>query len=420
MSKFAEVFKNRNFLFLWLGQIISQVGDRLNQLALIAFVYLRTPGSSLQMAKVLSFTIIPVFLIGPLAGVYVDRWNRRRTMYICDFLRSCLVLTIPLFLFYTQHISYIYIIIFLVFCIGRFFIPAKLALIPDLVKKKDLLIANSLVNTTGMIAAILGFGIGGIVVEWVGAKAGFFLDSLSFFISGSLIFFIGKKTAASVNIAQVSREIMEVFKKSVLQEIKEGLTYFIHQKEIRFTASVLFLLWSAMGAVYIVLIVFVQNTLHSATKDLGFLIMSLGLGLLLGSLIYGRFGQRISHSKAIFSFLVLSGITLVVFAVCVYKYPYLFLAASLSLILGIFISPVITICNTVVHNISEGQMRGRIFSSMEIVMHLGFLLFMFISSILAERIPEVLILTIIGTILAIIGIINLIYQRRIPWVELKP
>ena len=165
MSKIREVFKNRNFFLLWLGQIISQLGDRLDQMALIAFVYLRAPGSTMQIAKILSFTIIPVFLIGPIAGVYVDRWDRRRTMCVCDILRALLVFTIPFFLFYAKNIIPIYIVVFVVFSIGRFFVPAKLAIIPDLVGKKDLLLANSLVNTTGMIAAILGFGVSGVVVK---------------------------------------------------------------------------------------------------------------------------------------------------------------------------------------------------------------------------------------------------------------
>jgi len=157
MSRFREVLKNRNFFLLWLGQIISQLGDRLGQMALIAFVYLRAPGSAIGIAKILSFTIIPVFLIGPIAGVYVDRWDRRKTMYICDFLRAVLVFTIPFFLFYAKSLVPIYVIIFVTFSIGRFFVPAKLSIVPDLIEKKDLLLANSLVNTTGMIAAIAGF-----------------------------------------------------------------------------------------------------------------------------------------------------------------------------------------------------------------------------------------------------------------------
>ena len=417
MSKFTEVLKNRNFFFLWLGQIISQIGDRLGQMALIAFVYLKAPGSTLEIAKILSFTIITVFLIGPLAGVYVDRWDRRKTLYVCDFLRTILVLIIPLFLFYTKYMSPIYLIIFVVFCIGRFFIPAKLSIIPDLVENKDLLIANSLVNTTGMIAAILGFGVSGVLVEWWGARSGFYLDSLSFFISAALIFLIAKKSEASMGLKKVGQEIVEVIKKSVLQEIKDGVLYFVKEKDIRFTAWVTFILWSALGAIYVVLIVFVQKTLHSATKDLGLLIMFLGIGLFLGSLIYCRFGQRVSHYKIIFSSLVLSGIMLVVFALTIEHYPYFFLAAALSFLLGLLVSPIMIASNTIIHNVSDNEMRGKIFSSMEIIMHLGFLLFMFISSIIADRFSHTLILVVVGVLFSIMGVINFICHRKIPWLD---
>lgn len=419
MARFREVLKNRNFFFLWLGQIISQIGDRLGQMALIAFVYFKAPGSTVEIAKILSFTIIPVFLIGPIAGVYVDRWDRRQTMYSCDFLRAVLMLTIPLFLFYTKYMSPIYLIIFVAFSIGRFFIPAKLSIIPDLVENKDLLIANSLVNITGMIAAILGFGISGILVEWWGARSGFYLDALSFFVSGALIFLISKKSGASsaIDFREVGKEIVEVIRKSVLAEIKDGILYFIQKKDIRFTAWLTFILWSALGAVYVVLIVFVQKTLHSATKDLGLLIMFLGIGLFLGSLIYGRFGQRISHYKIIFLSLVLSGIMLIVFALVIERYPDFFSAAALSFLLGLLVSPIMIASNTIIHNASDNEMRGKIFSSMEIIMHLGFLLFMFISSILADKFSHVLILVIVGVIFSCLGIINFIYHRKIPWLD---
>ena len=411
MAKFREILKNRNFFLLWLGQIISQLGDRLDQMALIAFIYLRAPGSTIEIAKILSFTIIPVFLIGPVAGVYVDRWDRRRTMYVCDFLRAVLVFTIPFFLFYKHSLVPIYLIIFLTFSIGRFFVPAKLAIIPDLVEKKDLLIANSLVNTTGMIAAILGFGVSGVVVEWMGAKSGFYMDSVSFLISALCIFLIAKRYRSLVNLREVSQEIVEVIRKSVLQEIKEGVLYFIRKKDIRFTAGIIFILWSALGAVYVVLIVFVQKTLHSATKDLGLIIMFLGLGLFFGSLVYGRFGQRISHFKVIFASLILSGFMLVVFAVALHRYPLFAVAAGLSLILGALISPIMTASNTIIHNVSENGMMGKIFSSIEIVMHLGFLLFMFLSSLLADKLSNFVILVGVGCLLMVLGVGNLIFSR---------
>jgi len=420
MSRFRKILKNRNFFLLWLGQIISQLGDRLDQMALIAFVYLRAPGSTVEMAKILSFTIIPVFLIGPIAGVYVDRWNRRRTMYICDLLRAALVFTIPFFLFYSKSLVPIYVIIFITFSIGRFFVPAKLSIIPELVEEKDLLLANSLVSTTGMIAAILGFGISGVLVEKVGAKSGFYLDSLSFFISALLIFLIAKrvsKSAQGVNLKEVSRGLVEAIRKSVVHEIKDGVMYFIRNKDIRFTSGVMFTLMSALGAVYVVLIVFVQKTLGSQTKDLGLLVMFLGIGLFCGSLLYGRFGQRLSHYKAIFASLVLSGIMLIIFCVTIYNHPHFLVATSLALVIGITIAPIMVASNTIIHKASDNEMLGKVFSSMEIVMHLGFLLAMFVSSFLAERFSHLYILISIGCIFSLVGVINLIIRRKISWLE---
>ena len=398
-------------------------------MALIAFVYLRAPGSTLQIAKILSFTIIPVFLIGPLAGVYVDRWDRRRTMYACDLIRSLLVLSIPLFLFYSKNLAFIYLIIFIAFSVGRFFVPAKLSIIPDLVDKRELLIANSLINTSGMIAAVLGFGISGVLVEKLGAKSGFYLNSLTFFISSIFIFLISKKLLASkpatshpaglgaaiVNFEEVGKEIVAVIKKSVFQEIKEGVLYFIRKKDIRFTAGIIFALWSALGSVYVVIIVFVQKTLHSATKDLGLLVMFLGIGLFLGSLIYGKFGQRVAHYKVIFVCLIASGIMLVAFALGIHYYPNFIIAAFLALCLGLIVSPIMIASNTIIHNVSANEMLGKIFSSLEIVMHLGFLLFMFISSLLAEKFPPVLILVVVGGLLSLLGLISLIFNRKAAW-----
>lgn len=431
MSKFVKALKNRDFFCLWLGQLISQLGDRLDQMALIAFIYLRSPGSSIEIAKMLSFTIVPVFLIGPLAGVYVDRWDRRRTMYICDFLRAALVLTIPMWLFYAKSLAPVYLVIFVVFCVGRFFVPAKLSIIPDLVEKRDLLIANSLVNITGMIAAVLGFGISGILVEWLGAKSGFYLDSLSFLVSGTLIFLIAGKAAKiksphfppffkggrTGGIWSEGKEIVEVIRKSVFAELKDGMLYFIKNENVRFTAGVIFILWSALGAVYAVLIAFVQNTLQSVTKDLGLLVMFLGIGLFFGSLVYGRFGQRVSAYKIIFISLALSGIMLIIFALGIECYPCLYTAGILAFLLGVFISPIMIASNTIIHNSSDNGMLGKIFSSLEIVMHLGFLLFMFISSLLAEKFSQGLILIAVGYTISIMSIVSLIFFRRRVWLS---
>jgi len=417
MAQITKLLKNKNFFFLWFGQIISQVGDRLGQMALIGFVSLNMQGSSLEIAKALFFTILPVFLIGPLAGVYVDRWDRRKTLYTCDFLRAILVLIIPLFLISSKTRFLVYLLIFLIFCIGRFFIPAKMAIVVDLVEKNDLLLANSLINTTGMIAAILGFGIGGILVEWFGPKGGFYLDSLSFLISAFFIFLIGKTAGNPIKIKELAFEIVNVVRKSIWQELKEGFLYFFKNRYIRFTAWVMFVLWSALGSVYVVLIVFIQKTLGSITRDLGLLITFLGTGLFLGSLLYGRFGGRFSHYKTIFVSLILSGIFLSFFSLSLSFKPSFSVAGLLTFILGLVISPIMITSYTLIHKISQDSMMGKTFSSLEMVMHLAFILFMFISSFLSRYISELFILLSVSAIFVILGFLNLFYRKKFLWLR---
>ncbi|MEW6008855.1 MAG: MFS transporter [Candidatus Omnitrophota bacterium] len=420
VAKFSEIFKNKNFSLLWLSQVISQFGDRLDQMALIALIYSRAPGSTWEMAKLFSCTIIPVFLIGPVAGVYVDRWSRQRTMFICDLIRAGLVFVIAFSLINLKPIFPIYFVIFLVFSIGRFFVPAKMSIIPDLVKKDDLLLANSLVNTTGMIAAMFGLGLGGFLVSpsILGVRGGFYLDAATFFISAILIYFISEKIKLRVSgqvLAGVSKDIAEVVNKSVRSvrgEIKEGIYFLVSNRQTRYVVAVLFTIFAALGAVYVVAIVFVQEILGFSTTLLGILAMSMGAGLFLGSLVYGRLGHKLSHLKIIFACLCLSGILLFLFAFLTYSLRQFAISALISGLLGLALSPIITASNTLVHNLSDSNMMGRVFSSVELVMHLGFFLAMIISAILAEFLGRFWILVGVGFVVIFFGILGLIGEMR--------
>ena len=417
LAKFKELLKNKNFFFLWMAQIISQFGDRLNQMALIALISTWAPGSTLELAKILSFTIIPVFLIGPVACSYVDRWDHRRTMISCDFLRSMLVASIAIFFIRLEDIWPIYIIVFLVFSVSRFFIPAKLALIPEIVSQEKLLLANSLSSTTGMIAVVAGFGLGGLIVEGIGFGGSFLIDALTYLISGFFIFMIASKVASYLKKEGKPIKILDgekILKKNIFADIKDGWRYIAEDWDIRFVAQMFFLLWSAAGAVYVVIIVLVQKALGSITQDLGLLAMFLGLGLFSGSLLYGRFGQRIPRLRMIFICLGISGVILSLFTILLKVFPSTIFAGWLSFILGLAVSPIIISSQTLIHEVTEEKIRGRIFGSLEIVAYLAFLLFMFLSSYLAEKIGRFWILLSVGIILSVVGFgaIALKFDRR--------
>ncbi|MFA5335604.1 MAG: MFS transporter [Candidatus Omnitrophota bacterium] len=407
MARFREVLKERNFFLLWLGQIISQFGDRLNQMVLIAIVYARTPGSPFELAKFFSFTIIPSFFVSPIAGAFIDRWDKKTTMIVCDVLRGLVVLAVPLMFVDVKSAPSlpIYAAVFLIFTVSCFFLPARLSIIPDLVSKDKLLVANSIFTVTGMIGSIFWFVVGGILVEIVKVNNGLYLNALVYLMSAAAITFIaGHRRHAQKAAGPV--EIEKIMKTSIAAEIADGLKYLKGHKEARFAFRVLFVMMAGAGAAYSVIIVFIQDAMGSITKDLGLLGMFLGAGFFLGSLIYGKAGQNLSKHKTIFGCFIAAGIAMFFFTMML-KWTQSFMFASvIAMVLGIFLAPVGISTNTMIHEMVVENMRGRIFSSLGIAMNIAFLIFMLCSSKLAESMDRSYILYAVSGFYVIAGILG--------------
>jgi DHA3 family macrolide efflux protein-like MFS transporter len=262
-----------------------------------------------------------------------------------------------------------------------------------------------------MIAAAMGFGIGGILVEMLGAKGGFYLDAATFLISGILIFFVSTRIELKVKakeVLQVGKEIVEVIKTSVLEEVKSVFEFLGKRQTVKSILNILFVLWAALGSIYVVAIVFIQRVFTSVVKDLGLLAVFLGCGLFFGSILYGRFGKKLSYFKVIFISLIFSGLLLVSFTVTSYRFVSFGLAAIFSLILGMSVSPIMIASNTLVHELTDTNMRGKIFTAVEIVVHFAFLAFMFITASLAEQVGQFAILIGVGIFVIIIGILGIL------------
>ena len=415
LREFLSDTKNINFLRLWLAQFVSQFGDRIHQMALVGLVAHRFPNSAIELAKIMAFTILPVFIIQPFAGVYVDRWDRRKTLFVCDIIRGLLVLTIPFVFMVRESMVPIYIVVFLIFSFSRLYIPAKMSFIPELVDQENLLIANSLMTTTGMIAFALGASLGGFLIEKLGPRSGFIWDALTFFLSAILVLSIDMKLHWRLNRRQFlakSQEMIDVFRKSIFEEMREGFSYIVHHREIRLIISMLYVLLSAAGVIYVVAIVFIQQAFGSITKDLGLMAVVLGFGLTSGAVLYGRFGRKIPWYTTIFCCLLAGGITLVIFSYIVHLYANFTMACLLAMSFGMIVGPIFLAANTVAMQVSDQKMRGKVFSALEIVIHLAFLISMLVSSWLSDHIERVWILVGVGILFSLIGIIGLIRYRK--------
>ncbi len=376
-----RVLKNRNFLALWIGQIISQFGDRLAQMALIGLYLKQTAGISLShsvpvMRNLFFFSTLPILLFSPVAGVYVDRWSRKKTLIATDLLRAGLILLIPLLAGYTDGMWSVYGVIFLVFTVTCFFSPAKSAIIPNLVKKRELLAANSLSNITRLIAMIGGVTAGGIIVAWTGTKMSFYLDSLSFLLSGLAILAIRIKEdpppeESKDGIGRVAKELVA------------GLNFIRKKKRVKFVATSLFILMGASGIGYLLVTVFVTKALNLGTIGLSVLATFLGIGMLAGSLIYGHFGEQIEREKVIVGGTLVCGVC----AVLLGGSKSLFLLSLGVSIIGFIASPIMIAAYTLTQELTPDRIRGRVFSALEVIINSSFLFFIWVAGALGAWLP---------------------------------
>jgi MFS family permease len=177
--------RNRDFRRLWTGQIISESGDWFNSVALFTLM-LNLTGSSEAVGYILIIKLVPTFLVGPVAGVVADRFNRKMIMIIADVARGLVVLGF-LFIDSPEQVWMVYAITALQVVMASFFDPARSAAIPGIVTRDQLISANALSSVTWSATLAFGALLGGVVTDVLGRDAAFLIDSLSFFLSAAVI-----------------------------------------------------------------------------------------------------------------------------------------------------------------------------------------------------------------------------------------
>ena len=399
----ATLLRERNFLLLWLGQLCSQCGDRLTQLVLIALVAARAPGSSLTLAKILVATSLPALILNPFAGVYVDRWDRKRTMITCDIVRAAAILALPALARSGSGIP-LYLGVFLIFSVGAFFFPARLALIPDLVPSHRLAQANALFNTSGMIGSTVILLGGALLVEWAGPMRSCWVNAASYVGSACFI--------APILWRRRRHRASHASAATILREIGEGIRELWRHRATRRAAGLMGILMGGAGASFIVGTVLIQQSMGSVTKDLGFLSLWLGVGMLIGTLAYGRWGTKVERQLILGIAFLGCGSALWAFVGAVLGLRSSVAASAAASLLGFWIAPVGIVTNTLVHEGHPERLHGRIFSSFGVVVNVSLISSMLVAGWMVEQGGRGMLLMAVGAAFAVSGFALLWYTKR--------
>ena len=329
---------NRSFAILWIGQAISTLGDYVFNTTLVLWIAtslaLRQSWAPLAVSGVFLATSLPTVLGGPLAGVFVDRWDKRRTMLWADAIRALLI-GLLFFMAVAKNTIYprgflltiIYTIVFLTTTCSQFFGPARIALIGDLVEDELRPRATGLLQITMGLAIVFGPLLATPLYFGLGVQGAFLIDALSFVISFLTIF----RLARAVIGTRTRKK-----PRPVLAEFATGVRFFTRNRVLTTLFITIFLVMLGAGAIQALDIFFVQQNLHTSVIYYGLLNTVLGVGALLGALSVAFLSRRVGLIRMFCLSIILLGLFALVYARLTNFFSALIIIGFLGVPMGAF------------------------------------------------------------------------------------
>jgi DHA3 family macrolide efflux protein-like MFS transporter len=348
---------NRDFLLLWQGQLISQVGQRAFGLAMLFYVKEAT-GSASLMGLMMLLSALPGVLLGPLGGTFADSFSRKNILVYGDLINGFFVVSLAVLMFVLPSgtsllVTWLFIVATAGAIIFAFFTPAVQAAMPDLVPERQLDLANSLNQLALFVSLFIGQGLGGILYASTGPAVLFLINGFTyFFASGSETFIrIPQPTAPK----PADRGV--VFRK-FLSDTKEGLQYVWNQKGMRILFLVAALLFLFIAPMNLLLPFYVEDYLKLDASWYGYLLMSLGVGSVLGYLVAGTANVKgKAQSRMVISSLLGASLGMGILGFLTDRYIVLGVIFFVGLLAGIFMVK----ATTVLQLASSREIRGRVF-----------------------------------------------------------
>jgi MFS family permease len=351
-SGFKALLKNRPFLFLWSGQVLSQVADKVlivMSIALLTSYNIPVKYAASSSSYLMVATTIPAILFGAAAGIFVDRYPKKQVMVVSDIIRGCLILLLPIL---PKEFIVLLIITFAISTITQAFAPAEQSAIPLVVKPENLLTANALFTTTQVASIVVGFAIAEPILTAVTniSKNG------SQEILVASLYFIAAGLGQLVRVEETIDRSRHARKINPWHELKVGFEYLRSNKIVLNAMVQLAVLFSTIAALPILSIKLTAE-LELKPEQFGFLVAAMGIGLVFGSGILGHWGNRIQQkSLPLIGFIGMS-IVLAIFTFV----NNLWIGLLCAGILGLGASLIAVPMQTLIQEKTPESMRGKVF-----------------------------------------------------------
>jgi len=355
-----------------MAQVVSVFGDFLAIFAVLSYVSFTLKATAAQVTFITVSFMVPFALVGPVAGVFVDRWNVKRTMIASDLIRAVLAIG----LVFASSLGEVYGILFLLSAVSAFFVPAQSVTMRSVVPPEGLLSANALIQQAFQVMRIIGPALAGAMVGWFGASSCYYLDSVSFLFSASMI------ATLTINREPAKVEPGAHPLKSVLSDLMAGIKFIFTHPTISFVIAAMAAGMFAISCFGPLIAVYVRDDLTAGSIAFGVINAMIGVGMIVGSLSLNRFARKASKTHlALVGLMTMGGFVAVLAA---FKNLG---AAGISMFgVGVGVIFVVVAAQTLMQGQTPMQLIGRVSSSFMAVLSISQLVGLVVSGSLAKPI----------------------------------
>jgi MFS family permease len=352
LSPYA-VFRNRSFTMLWVAQLVSTAGSALTSLAAGILVFRITNGSAFAVGLMLMATAAPSLVVGLVAGVFVDRWNRKAIMVTADLARAVVVFLIPFVVlsgYLNLGIVWLYGLVALSSAITQFFDPANESVLPEIASDEELASANSLMSISSFGSTAIGFAASGLIAATMPIEWAFWIDTVSFVFSAGCI--------ALVRIGHVPPE-EETSVEIVWRNLQAGASFLFSTPILRSLFLVSAPVYFSFGLWNTLLLPFAIKALGATTFEYGLQEGLTSVGFVIGSLVMANIADRWREGQWLAIGFVLMGIVGIGYGLA----HSVWLAIGLVMLTGLFNAPAGIGRRLVIQRNTPRDFRGRVNSA---------------------------------------------------------
>jgi len=391
---YRTVVRNPSYFPLLLAQLLSTLGDTLHYIALVVLVFELT-GQGLAVAILVVAEIIPVLILGPVAGVIIDRFSRKHVLIGADLVRAALALS----LVWPQGTWHAYLAAAGLAAGNTFFNPTVQAVLPALIPDDQRLAANSVSWSAGRLVQIVGAAVAGGLIATIGTDAAFAANALTFLVSAALILKLPVRSRAGQTASSSLRGLG-----AFLDEVRAGLSFARHDQFVSRLLLVQAIASLAVGGTGAMLVVLSERHLNLAPSGFAWLIGAIGVGALIGPLFVNVFAKDYRNARWLFVPYIVRGLGDVLIAV----FTPLPIALLILFVYGVNTSTGMVVFSSTVQGAVPDAVRGRVFTLLDVTWSSMRLVSLAIGAIIVDWLGVRPLFWLGGTMLAFAGVLGLI------------